>query len=371
MRHPEADVRPNYMLIFDLHLDLSMNALDWNRELRLEVRELRRRERGNPKKGMARGTTTFPEMRRGHVGLASATLIARMQFPGNPLPGLNSQEVCYAVTQGQLAYYRAMAAAGECRLIRTVEELETMVAMWSSSSATQASSHLPLGFVISMEGADAIVSPEQVAEWWESGLRIVSLVHYGRSTYAGGTGTTVGLSERARPLLIAMRAAGMILDTTHLSDESFREVLELWDGPIFASHQMCRALCPGERQFTDEQIRRLIERDGLIAAALDAWMFTPGWIRGQTQPEGTCTLSMFVDHIDHVCQLAGNARHAAIGTDLDGGYGTEQTPHDLDTIADLQKLPDLLRARGYSDEDIRGICHENSVRFLRAAWTQA
>ena len=70
----------------------------------------------------------------------------------------------------------------------------------------------------------------------------------------------------------------------------------------------------------------------------------------------------------HVCQLAGNARHAAIGTDLDGGFGKEQSPLDLDTIADLQRLPDLLRQRGYGTEAIEGILYRNWLRFFREAW---
>ena len=100
---------------------------------------------------------------------------------------------------------------------------------------------------------------------------------------------------------------------------------------------------------------------------MDAWMLYPGWIKGETQPE-VVSLEAVVDHIDHICQLAGNSRHAAIGTDLDGGYGNEQCPHDLDTIADLQKIPELLRARGYADEDVMAIMHGNWVRCFREAW---
>ena len=105
----------------------------------------------------------------------------------------------------------------------------------------------------------------------------------------------------------------------------------------------------------------------VMRAALDAWMIQPDWIKGQTTPEN-CSLGMWIDHMDHICQLAGNARHIAIGTDLDGGYGKEQCPHDLDTIADLQKVPDLLRERGYSEEDIAGVMHGNWVRLLSEAW---
>ncbi len=142
----------------------------------------------------------------------------------------------------------------------------------------------------------------------------------------------------------------MALDLTHFSDQSFWEALKLYDGPVHASHQNCRALVPEQRQFSDEQLRAIIERDGVIGAALDVWMLRPGW---QSPAMNNLTLAdpvlldAVVDHIDHVCQLAGDARHAAIGTDLDGGFGREQSPRDLDTIADLQKLPAMLARRGY------------------------
>ena len=147
----------------------------------------------------------------------------------------------------------------------------------------------------------------------------------------------------------------MILDVTHLSDQCFDEALDIYGGPVLASHHNCRALVPDQRQLTDDQIKRLIGRGAVIGAALDAWMLVPGWVRGKTTPEEAgVTLETMVDHIDRVCQLAGNARHAAIGTDLDGGFGREQSPLDLDTIADLQQVPDLLRQRGYDEDGDRG-----------------
>jgi membrane dipeptidase len=137
---------------------------------------------------------------------------------------------------------------------------------------------------------------------------------------------------------------------------------------VLASHNNCRALVPHQRQFSDAQLRAIFERDGVIGAAFDAWMMQLGWVSGQSTNEGV-TLNTVVDHMDHVCQLAGNSRHAGIGTDLDGGYGREQSPCDLDTIADLQKLAGLLADRGYNDEDIGAIMHGNWLRLLRQAWT--
>jgi membrane dipeptidase len=222
-----------------------------------------------------------------------------------------------------------------------------------------------------MEGADAVLSPEQVEEWYHMGLRIIGPAHYGVSPYAHGTGTAGGLLPPGRPLLRAMERVGMILDVTHLSDQCFDEALEVYAGPVLASHHNCRALVPDQRQLTDEQIRRLVARGAVIGSALDAWMLLPGWVRGTTRPEEAgVKLEHMVDHIDRVCQLAGNCRHAAVGTDLDGGFGREQTPMDLDTIADLQRLPGLLRRRGYRQDDVTAILYGNWLRFFEDAWTE-
>ena len=160
----------------------------------------------------------------------------------------------------------------------------------------------------------------------------------------------------------------MILDLSHLVDDGFWEALDCFSGTVLASHSNCRALVPGDRQLTDEMIRAVIARDGVIGSALDAWMLQPGWIQHETRG-ASVTLDAYVDHIDHVCQVAGNARHAAIGTDLDGGYGIEQTPRDLDTIADLQRVPELLAQRGYAADDIATIMHGNWLRLFRRAWS--
>ena len=175
-------------------------------------------------------------------------------------------------------------------------------------------------------------------------------------------------TARSRPdgvrLLKEFERLGMILDATHLSDTSFFQALDTFGGPVLASHNNCRALVPDGRQFSDEQIRLLIDRGAVIGAALDAWMLVPGWVRGQTTRD-VVGLDAVADHIDRVCQLAGNARHAAIGSDLDGGFGTEQVPAGLDRISDLQKLDAILSARGYPPEDVDAIFHGNWLRFFR------
>ena len=95
----------------------------------------------------------------------------------------------------------------------------------------------------------------------------------------------------------------------------------------------------------------------------------PNWVRGQSTPESmNVSLETMANHIDYICQLAGSSKYVMIGTDLDGAFGTEQGPKDLDTIADLQKLPSILADRGYSQEDIQGMLSTNGINFLRSVW---
>ncbi|MFQ3593606.1 MAG: membrane dipeptidase, partial [Gemmataceae bacterium] len=355
---------------FDAHLDLAWNAIDWNRDLKLPVAEIRRREADQPGKSRGQGTVSFPALREGNVGLFIATLLARLHRPGL-MPAFqryDNMDAAYAATMGQLAYYRLLSEQGYLRWITDATSLRNHVAEWLAS-VSGSNGAVPLGFILSMEGADPILSPEQVHQWWDWGLRIIGPAHYGVSPYAHGTGTEGGLFPQGPALLREMRRVGMILDVTHLSDQCFDEAMDLWDGPVLASHHNCRALVPDQRQLSDPQIRTLISRGAVIGAAFDAWMLYPNWQRGVTQPHSAgVTIATVVDHIDHICQLAGNARHVGLGSDLDGGFGREQSPHDLDTIADLQRVGEILSQRGYPDEEVRGILYGNWIRFFEQAW---
>lgn len=351
------------MLTIDAHLDLSWNALNWNRDLTLTVAEIRALEHDMKEKNRAANTVAFPEMRKADVAVCLATLLARASGLGEALLDYRNQEIACAMAQGQLAYYRIMESKGELQMLRDRSALQMHLQKWKTNGSS-----IPLGFILSMEGADPILSPRHLLEWWDDGLRVIGLAHYGRSAYAHGTGSAGGLTASGRELLKAMAEVGMILDATHLADQSFWEAVNLFEGPVLASHNNCRALVPGDRQFSDDQLRCLIERDAVIGAAFDAWMLFPGWVPGET-PTSAVSLEAVVDHIDHICQLAGNARHAAIGSDLDGGYGAEQCPEDLDTIIDLQEIPFLLQRRGYSEADIAAVMHANWARFFEEAWT--
>lgn len=355
----------NLPLLIDGHLDLSMNAMEWNRDLRRPVAEIRALEHGlTDKPDRGNNTVAFPEMRSGNIGMCFATLIARYAKPTHPLGGWRSPEQAWGMVQAQLAWYQEMNRQGEMRMIRNLTQLEIHLARWLTEDDS------PIGFLLTLEGADSIISMDHLDHLHGQGLRAIGPAHYGPGTYAYGTDSDGRIGPKGKELLQHMDRLGMVLDVTHLSDTSFWEALSVFKGPVWASHNNCRALVNHNRQFSDEQLLALIERDAVIGIPLDAWMMVPGWVRGKSHPSNTdVTLSHMIDHMDHVCQLAGNTKHVAIGTDLDGGFGTEQGPSDLDTIDDLQKLVRMLTERGYSPEDVKGIFSKNWLRMLRTVLT--
>ncbi len=357
------------MLVVDAHLDLAWNALQWNRNLLHSVYTIRTRELGNAEKGRAQNTVALPEMRQGRVFLSIATLLSRST--GQPVAHVDflSAAQAFGTARGQLAYYRALERQGVIRILTDLDALNAHIAEWEGWEAGGAGGDTPpLGFIISMESADPILEPGELGDWYQAGVRLIGPAHYGMGRYSGGTGVEDGLTDFGFTLLDAMQRTGVILDLTHLSDKAFWQALERYSGPVIASHNNCRVLVPHQRQFSDEQINAIIERGGVIGAAFDDWMLYPGWVKGVT-PSSEVTLARVADHIDHICQLAGNSAHVGIGSDLDGGFGREQSPSDLDTIVDLQKIAMLLQQRGYSASDISAIMHGNWLGLLRRAWS--
>ncbi len=356
------------MLIIDAHLDLSMNALEWNRDLKQPVHAIREREKGmTDKPDRSRGTVSLPELRKGKIGLVVATQIARYVAKETNMPGWHSPEQAWAQTQGQYAWYKAMEDAGEMKQIRNRKELDAHIDLWNNESIDDNTK--PVGFILSLEGADSLVNLSYLEKAYAYGLRALGPAHYGPGRYSPGTSLSGPLTKLGVELLKEMDQLNMILDVTHLTDEAFAQAMDLYKGPVWASHHNCRALVNYQRQLTDEQIKILITRDAVIGGVLDTWMLMNGWVRGKHNPkEEGINLEKLVDHYDHICQIAGNSNHIAIGSDLDGMFGTEQSPYDIDTIADLQNLNGLLQKRGYGAADIEKIFSGNWLRFLRKNW---
>ena len=354
------------MLIFDGDYPMAYGGIELNRDLTRSLADVRADD-DNP------GNVAFaclPEMRRGRVAAALMKFTVRRKRENSVLSGLRGAAAVHGAARGQLAYYHVLAEEGEGVVLTDRRALAGHVAAWE---AAEDADGLPVGFILGMEGADPILWPGQVHDWFESGVRVVSLTHYGPSTYARGTGSEGGLFPPARELLREMKSCGMLLDLTHISDESFFEAVDLYDGPVLASHQNCRALVPGQRQFSDEQLRIVIERGGVIGASMDTWMLCPWFTLDWSNTDGysrrdhfrreEISLRHVADHIDHVCQVAGNAGHAAIGGDTDGQGGTDGAPCEVDSIADYGLLVPILEERGYARDDIEKIMYRNWVRF--------
>jgi membrane dipeptidase len=363
------------MFTIDAHLDLATNAISLNRDLTQSVYDIRKKEleigfsdtqdRGN-------GTVALPELRKGNIGLVVATIISRFSEIGKPLPSINltgwhSPEQAFAFGQAQLAWYNTMEYKGEMVQINNLESLDNHLALWHSEVISN--DKKPIGYLLSLEGADSIIDLNYLEKYYNQGLRAIGPAHFGPGRYAPGTHSDgTGLTKIGKDLLREMDKLNMILDATHLTDTGFFEAMDFYQGTVWASHQNCRTLVPRERQFSDEQIKLLIQKDGVLGGALDTWMmnvhFEPGL---ENSKKHNINLEKLVDHFDHICQIAGNSNHCAFGTDLDGLFGTEQSPHDLNDISDISKYQNILKNRGYCDSDIENIFHKNWLRLIRKA----
>ena len=352
------------MFIFDAHLDLAMNALEWNRDLTKSVYQIRESEKGmvdKPDRG--NNTVSLDAMRKGNIGICVATQIAGIKNKINP-HGWSSMEQAWAQTQGQLNWYKEMEKNGEMYQIYDLNTLDNQLENWQKETKKK-----PIGYILSLEGADSIVNIDYLEKSYMLGLRAIGPAHYGPGVYAHGTDSNGSIGQKGKELVKKIEELNLILDVTHLSDTSFWETIEIYNGNLWASHNNCRKFVNHNRQFSDDQIKEIIRRDGVIGVPLDAWMMVPNWIRGESNPEAMgVSLNQMIENIDHICQLSGNSNHVGIGTDLDGAFGIEQTPTDIDTIADLQKVPLMLKKIGFSESDVEKVMNKNFINFLKRVW---
>ena len=346
-------------------------AMDMNRNLTAPLEEARGATRihdvrlGWPDAEM---TCTLPEMRRARMAVAVPKVLGCMHHQTQPHGRHRTRNHCYAAAHGHLAYYRILAKTGEAHIITNRAELASHLREWTSASDRTT---LPVGFIVGMEGADPILWPEQVFEWWEDGIRMVSLCHAGINAYAHGEacGVNGGLFPPARELLRHMEALGMILDVTHSSDRSLAESLDSFGGPVVATHHACRTLVPGERQLPDYLLTLIVERGAVVGVPMHADMLHRGvqinWLEGagnapirERFPRDGVSLEDFCDHVDHICQLAGDSTHAGIGGDTDGQGGRPGAPSGVESVVAV------LENRGYARADIDNVMHMNWQRLF-------
>jgi len=253
----------------------------------------------------------------------------------------------------QLDYYRSLASNGHVKLILTKSDLSSVL-----------EDRKRVGIVLLMEGADPIVSPEDVHDWYAWGLRILA-PSWMATRYAGGTHMPGPLTPLGRELMEQLEKTRLILDLSHMSDESFFEALNLFHGKVIASHSNCRMLVPTDRQLSDEMIHALISRNGVIGSVFNNPFLLTDWKTGMVKSQ--VTLSHVVQHIQHICSITGDMLHVAVGSDLDGGFGVENTPLEIDTVADLGKLASALSSGGFSENEVEAIMNLNWLRILDEA----
>jgi membrane dipeptidase len=341
--------------IVDAHQDIAWNKIALNRDFFESVADKRAREGANPAHGEGSAVVGFPELLAGNVRVVFSTLYVAQARPDRTGWGKTYHTPLEAHDQAmeQVAYYSLLAADPRVSLITTRGDLDRVV-----NAKTPR-----VGFVILMEGADPIVAPEQTQEWFDAGVRIVGPA-WSQTRYSGGTRAPGPLTELGRALMPQLERTGMILDASHMAEQSFFDALELYHGTVIASHSNCRAFinADADRQLSDEMIRAIIARDGVIGAVMYNNFIQEGWAK--TAQKDAVTFADVVRHTRRICDLAGDARHVGIGSDFDGGFGMESTPREIDTVADLQKLGDALSAALFSDADIANVLGDNWIRLL-------
>jgi membrane dipeptidase len=345
------------MIILDAHQDIAFNEMLYNRDYRQSALTHREREADT----IPAATLGLPDALLGRVALVFGTLFAAPEskfMRSLGVEGYTTPKGAYQQAMKQMDYYQRLSDEDDrVRLVRTQAELDAVLATWDEG--TDAVDHKQ-GLVILMEGADPIIEPQQFAEWYERGVRVVGTA-WGRTRYSGGTGEPGGLTTAGRDLLNVMADYNAILDLSHMAEQAFYESLDAYPGPIIASHSNPRRFCNSDRHLSDDMIQRLAARDGVMGVVLYNRFLNDSWKHG----DRPLSVSVVLDAIDHICQIAGDARHVGIGSDFDGGFGADSIPEELDTVGDLVEIAKGLRQRGYDETHIQQIMSDNMLRKLR------
>jgi membrane dipeptidase len=353
-------------IIVDAHEDIAYNTFKYNRDYRRSALKTRQVER---QAGLSYDASTIglPEALIGRVALIFSTLFASPRSTKGSV--LNEQgyveeyetpREAYNIALKQLEYYeRLQDESDKIRMIKTAADLDAVLATWDEGKSL---ADRQQGLVGLMEGADPILEPRQFEEWYERGVRIVGPA-WEATRYTAGTGKPGRLTDLGRELLEVMSSFKAILDLSHMAEDAYLEAVDLYDGAIIASHSNPRRFRNTDRHLTDAQILRLAARDGVIGVVLFNRFLSEKWER--THHKSTVMLDVVLDAIDYICQLTGSSTHVGIGSDFDGGFGSQHIPYELDTVADLWQITERLRQRGYTETDIQQIAGGNMLRKLR------
>lgn len=355
------------MLIIDAHQDLAWNMLTFGRDYNRSAAETRQLERDSPAPTLNDDTMLgWPDYQAGRVAVVFATLFCA---PERRRLGEWDTQVYRTPTQARQlysaqldAYHRLVDTRPDhFRLVADKSALEGVIAHWEDE---QQEEH-PVGLVILMEGAEGVQEPAELETWWQRGVRLVGPAWAG-TRFCGGTREPGPLTQEGFALLAGMADYGFTLDLSHMDEQAALQALDIYPAAIVVSHANALALLKGSesnRHLSDRVLNGLIERDGIVGLVPYNRFLVAGW--APEDGREAVPIDRLVAQIDYICQLAGNARHAGIGTDFDGGFGLQSAPTGIDTIADLQKLTSLLAEKGYTQYDIAAILGGNWLSLLQ------
>jgi membrane dipeptidase len=356
--------RPSWsdLPIIDSHLDLAENATLFGRDLTLSAAEIRILE----KRITRQATVSLPDMERGGIAVAFATvtggfLAADVGEDFEPRSAIyHTSEEAEAQALIQIALYENWDKRGHVRLLKSLSDLDHHLQLWQHDRKP--------GLVLLMEGADPIVQIDDLPRWWQRGLRMIGLT-FGDTKYGtgvcGGSSTfkNGGLTREGFSLLAHMAELGFIWDVSHLAEEGIWQGLDLKYPRVCASHANAQALTPTDRHLSDAVIRALAEREGVIGLVLYNGFLEPRWIEDRSI---SITLDEHLQrHANYIAGLSG-WNHIGIGSDLDGGFGLEESPSEIDTVADLYKVGAIVPA-----EVREAVLSTNWLNFLRSSLPQS
>lgn len=355
------------MIVVDAHQDLAWNIATFGRDYSRSVYETRQKENGSVAPQYNGDTLIgYPEYQQGNVAIVFSTLFAA---PIRRKQGAWDTE-CYSDAKHAQKIYKEQADIylrlveqhpNKFRLLFCRNHLEDLLKYWGNEKK----SDKPVGLVLLMEGAEAVENPQEIAEWWQIGVRIIGPAWAG-NRFCGGTGEPGGLTKEGYALLESMADIGFTLDISHMDEKAALQAIDNYPGTMIVSHSNVQALLPGNdsnRFLSDRLLEGLIERNAVIGIVIFNNFLKTGWKRGDAREE--VTLDHVVSHIDYICQMAGDANHVGIGSDFDGGFGVQSTPVKIDSVADIQNIIPLLINKGYSDTDVANIMGGNWISYLK------
>ena len=376
--------------IIDAHQDIAYNALTFGRNVLQSAEETRQIEQDTPTPQRNGHTLLgWPNYQRGQVAVIFSTLFLaprRYQSADWETQVFGDAAQARRLYEQQIDYYRRLVDEhpDHFRLILNRRDLQQVLDPWIQAPAylpappkegeepdTRPEVTHPVGLVLLMEGAEGIRAPEEMEEWWQMGVRLAGPVWAG-TRFCGGSYEPGEFTREGLALLEILGGLGYTLDISHMTEASALLALDRYEGPIVATHANARALirdAQGDRHLSDLVIRRLIERDGMLGVLPFNRFLRVDWKNSDDRQQ--ITLRTLVAHIDHVCQIAGDALHVGIGTDFDGGFGWPAVPYEINTIADLQKISAVLIEYGYTAQSASDIMGENWRRRLERSLPEA